>query len=559
MSGAFRKPLRQTLSDIVLLILALAILLANAAQAAPDYFANNYPSLRELLKDAAGADAVGLSSIKGSKFIYPALYLIGETDELLNSTQITRSFFAIVRFDNGLPYVEDFVYIRPGEISSFATKMSGDPYVTGYADAGGSSPYHAYVFESETESFQDLGAFSDIGFSYGTAVNVDGSVVAGSASLAVDGEGAGLDILHGFRWTESSGMVDLGSLAGPTGTSRAFDINGDGAVIVGESKIPSGEIHAFRWTEQSGLEDLGAVGTGRSVATAVTYSGDVIVGGSGNAVRWTEATGMIDLGAPDGATNSIATGVSNSGAIVVGNYDNVRLDINTDGIAEFSGTTRPFRWTDDGLGGHGMMDLQELLQLQGVDFTGFTLISADGVSEDGQFIFGSMLSNDAENFEPLPYVVQLCDDFVDLCFDGTANSWPSLFSGVIPDPSWGLALNNIGTLYAMDGLIYSCLKVMSNGLPSSLNGIPSYDIGFEIVSYEQGTIGVAKARPFNETLALNGNGEPPDCSGSIDLITNIYADLIQVGSEVFDVRFELFDGENLRLRLLTLEPLTPSP
>ena len=63
MSGAFRKPLRQTLSDIVLLILALAILLANAAQAAPDYFANNYPSLRELLKDAAGADAAATAPL----------------------------------------------------------------------------------------------------------------------------------------------------------------------------------------------------------------------------------------------------------------------------------------------------------------------------------------------------------------------------------------------------------------------------------------------------------------------------------------------------------------
>lgn len=123
----------------------------------------------------------------------------------------------------------------------------------------------------------------------------------------------------------------------------------------------------------------------------------------------------------------------------------------------------------------------------------------------------------------------------------------------------GLAINNISALNPQDGLIYSCLNVLSNGLQSSVEGIARYDIAFEIVSVEAGTIAVARAKPFNGTGALNENGELPDCSGSFELTTGIYEDIIQAGTEVYRVKLEIVDGAALSLRITEITSIGTVP
>ncbi len=131
--------------------------------------------------------------------------------------------------------------------------------------------------------------------------------------------------------------------------------------------------------------------------------------------------------------------------------------------------------------------------------------------------------------------------------------WPFPYSGITPDESLGLEWNNIGALNPQDGLIYSCLRILSNDLQSTFDGIDRFDIAFQIVSLAEATIGVTRARMFNETGALNENGEIPDCSGAFEMTTGTYTDTIQAGDEVYNVRFELFDGINLLLRAVELE------
>jgi len=137
--------------------------------------------------------------------------------------------------------------------------------------------------------------------------------------------------------------------------------------------------------------------------------------------------------------------------------------------------------------------------------------------------------------------------------------WPVPYSGITPDDSLGLEFNNISALNPQDGLIYSCIRILSNGVQSTVDGIDRYDIAFQIVSLAEATIGVVRAKPFNGTGALNENGELPDCSGAIEMTTSIYSDIIQGGSEVYSVKFELFDGVNLLMRAIELELIGTVP
>jgi probable HAF family extracellular repeat protein len=162
-------------------------------------------------------------------------------------------------------------------------------------------------------------------FSSANGVSADGSVVVGQSGGA---------IVRAFRWTEATGMVDIGTLNGGDQT-RAFAVNADGSVIVGDAfDGPGGPFRAIRWTAASGIVSLGTLPNGSgSTALAVNADGSVVVGfGSQGAnpqrgFRWTQASGMqtieewlrangVNVAADMGV--SIATGVDASGNVVVG-------------------------------------------------------------------------------------------------------------------------------------------------------------------------------------------------------------------------------------------------
>ncbi len=203
-----------------------------------------------------------------------------------------------------------------------------------------------------------------------TGVSADGSVIVGTSSSA-SGEQA-------FRWTAGSGMVGLGHLPGDT-NSVANGVSADGLVIVGSSSSASGS-QAFRWTAGSGMIGLGHLsGTTNNSAAGVSVDGSVIVGTSGildgngiddtrKAFRWTAGTGMVGLGYLPGDTVSSATAVSGDGSIVVGN----------------SGYSEAFRWT----AGSGMQNLRDVLVTNGLNLDPSTVLTADGISADGNTIVG---------------------------------------------------------------------------------------------------------------------------------------------------------------------------
>jgi probable HAF family extracellular repeat protein len=225
----------------------------------------------------------------------------------------------------------------------------------------------------------------------GSAATGDGSVVVGGAlTRPDDGPAYG----EAFRWTEASGLVRLGDLPGGAFESIATDVTSDGSTIVGHSDSVNGIAEAFRWTAASGMVGLGDLPGGDfySQAFAVSDDGSTVVGKSRSAssvgyeaFRWTEASGMVGLGdLPGGSFDGIAWDVSADGSTVVGVSNS---------IGDIFVGQKAFRWTS----ARGMEPLWDVLLANGIDPAAdgwTTLISANGVSADGNTIVGSGIRYD---------------------------------------------------------------------------------------------------------------------------------------------------------------------
>lgn len=250
--------------------------------------------------------------------------------------------------------------------------------------------------------------------------SADGSVIVGYGTVATGGQAdVGIVSMPGggqaFRWTQAEGMQGLGYLSDDLPIqnmiSQALDVSADGSVIVGESTIFNG-YEAFRWTEETGMVGLGDLphtseanqnwqggsnGSDQkekqvrgssdlqpfqwtaSEAFGVSADGSVVVGtgcnseGEEEAFRWTKSTGMVGLGHIPGDAFSTAFSVSADGSVVVGE--------------SMSGA---FIWDQ----AHGMRSIKELLEASGIEMTGWSLMDARAVSEDGLTIVGNGFNPD---------------------------------------------------------------------------------------------------------------------------------------------------------------------
>ncbi|MBN1844544.1 MAG: hypothetical protein JW810_02595 [Sedimentisphaerales bacterium] len=181
-----------------------------------------------------------------------------------------------------------------------------------------------------------------------------------------------------FCWTQDDGMVGLDDLPGGSFGSEAFGISDNGMVIVGRGHSINGT-EAFRW-ESDLMSPLGDLTGGdfSSTAKAVSAVGSVVVGYSDSAFGeeaflWTELDGMQGLGdLSGGAFSSQAWDVSADGTIVVGRSETV--------LGE-----EAFIWDAQ----RGMQNLKDILENDyGLDLTGWRLMHATGISDDGMTISG---------------------------------------------------------------------------------------------------------------------------------------------------------------------------
>jgi probable HAF family extracellular repeat protein len=267
----------------------------------------------------------------------------------------------------------------PGSSSTRASAVSGDgSVVVGFRRY----PSGPNTERNEALRWTPSGDVSSLGFTgSATGVSADGSVIVGQL----------VDVTsEAFRWTSEAGAVGLGVLPGGN-YSFAFDVSADGSTIAGSSETPE-STEAFRWTSDTGMVSLVTLpGLLESEARALSPDGSVVVGLAVDesevqqAFRWTSDGGMVLLGllpgVIDGATAAYA--VSADGSVIVG-----------DSFDNSEGVGIAFIWDPV----QGMRSLRDVLIGEyGLDLTGWTLTTANGISADARTIVGTGLNPSGQN------------------------------------------------------------------------------------------------------------------------------------------------------------------
>jgi probable HAF family extracellular repeat protein len=163
-------------------------------------------------------------------------------------------------------------------------------------------------------------------------LSANGLVAGGSGKGGLDSFGQ--QATNAYRSTRGGNCQDIDPVVNRN--SDASGISADGLVIVGEAQV-GGPYRAFRWSASTGMVDLGTLGGGNLLSNATATSGDgsVVVGyslttsssGSDHAFVWTAKCGMLDLQAvlksqgvriPSGWTLQVATDISEDGTVITG-------------------------------------------------------------------------------------------------------------------------------------------------------------------------------------------------------------------------------------------------
>jgi probable HAF family extracellular repeat protein len=192
--------------------------------------------------------------------------------------------------------------IFAGGVQALGVSRDGHTIIGSARDSRGIQ--QAGIWTRGTE-WRLLGSFAgsagpcDSSLSSGTGVNGDGQTVVGYAY-------SGCSSAHAFRWTESTGMIDLGSSVQGR-SSRGLGVSADGTVVVGDQTTAEGFNQGARWA--GGRQELmtgpeGPAGSG----LAANRDGSIVVGrvcvpasgrvGDQSAWIWKTQGGLTCLPAP---------------------------------------------------------------------------------------------------------------------------------------------------------------------------------------------------------------------------------------------------------------------
>ncbi len=226
----------------------------------------------------------------------------------------------VAGYINGTGFVADggpmtSIGTLPGGSASYAYGVNDSGVVVGFSNTG-SGAYDAFTYSGgkmTDVTVADNISLNGSTFNFATSINASGEI-AGYISYTAG--------THAFLYNGST-TIDLGTLAGSTGTSHAQAINASGQVV-GDASTAAGPIHAFLYSGGS-MHDLGALGSplGASVAYDINASSQVVGesivdNGSNYHAFLYNGSSMTDLtaGAQYAGYNSQAFGINDSGAAV---------------------------------------------------------------------------------------------------------------------------------------------------------------------------------------------------------------------------------------------------
>lgn len=183
----------------------------------------------------------------------------------------------------------------------FATDANFDGSVlVGYSTSGFSYAWRWDAASGQTRPIGQIGTVE-----YASAVSNDGEVVVGGLPQSGNASPAG------YRWTEQSGVVSLGNLAGGNG-GIALSLSADGSIIGGRALFGNTS-RAYLWHAETGIVDLrtlliarGAVGLqGWTLLDVRDMSADGrILTGQGVNPQGSEQAWYVELDSPIPAPSS---------------------------------------------------------------------------------------------------------------------------------------------------------------------------------------------------------------------------------------------------------------
>jgi probable HAF family extracellular repeat protein len=185
----------------------------------------------------------------------------------------------------------------------------------GYPCTGLVAGQHGFLW-TKSGGMKDLGTLSGATISGATGVN-DQDTVVGYSNV----KGQPTTNFVAVLWSSSGSMTGLGTLTGGS-SSAAFEINSTGE-ISGDSFLSNGLVDATSWTDNK-INNLGALPNAIFTAGLDINDGGDIVGESvfgygppftSHAFFWNGST-MKDLGTLPGGDTSMANAVNSSGIIV---------------------------------------------------------------------------------------------------------------------------------------------------------------------------------------------------------------------------------------------------
>jgi probable HAF family extracellular repeat protein len=236
-----------------------------------------------------------------------------------------------------------------------------------------------------------LGGQSGSSVSSAYQINGDGQVVVGLGWVTSNRA-------HAFRWDPVNGTVDLGTMLGSTqNNSRGESVSADGNTVVGWDSDPNtGVWRAARW--DNGVESLiGCLNpadpiNGPSHAYAASSNGAYITGESSTGLitpqNWNEDHAFrwdaINGLIDLGTTPVDPTGWGNHDTLPAGISDDGRTTVGIAGIGPFGRS--PYISRE----GSGVTKLKDYLVALGVpQASAWTFIDVQGISGDGRVICGS--------------------------------------------------------------------------------------------------------------------------------------------------------------------------